>query len=247
METVFDIVSAGHARGEAILAPGRTPLLYADLRETVLRLAGQLRSVGRSTGIEIAIMNDSGTLAGRGERGEVVIKGPTVISEYENNPEANSKSFTDGWFRTGDQGYLDTDGYLFLTGRLKDHQPRRRKGKPSRGGRAPALASSHRAGGNIRTASSEAWRGGRCGNRSEIRQCSDRARDPRLCRRAIGSIQGPTQDRPAGRPAQGTDGKAATDWTGATAGPSLEGTAGGSNRYWHNHHGTTILSAGSSS
>ena len=55
-----------------------------------------------------------------GERGEVVIQGPNVISGYENNPEANATSFFDGWFRTGDQGFLDADGYLTLTGRLKE-------------------------------------------------------------------------------------------------------------------------------
>jgi len=49
-----------------------------------------------------------------------VIQGPNVVSEYENNPEANAKSFTNGWFRTGDQGFLDSDGYLTLTGRLKE-------------------------------------------------------------------------------------------------------------------------------
>ncbi len=48
------------------------------------------------------------------------IKGPNVVSEYENNPEATAKSFTNGWFRTGDQGFLDADGYLTLTGRLKE-------------------------------------------------------------------------------------------------------------------------------
>jgi acyl-CoA synthetase (AMP-forming)/AMP-acid ligase II len=49
-----------------------------------------------------------------------VIKGPTVIDGYENNPEANRSAFTDGWFHTGDEGFLDAEGYLFLTGRLKE-------------------------------------------------------------------------------------------------------------------------------
>ncbi|MBZ5610762.1 MAG: amino acid adenylation domain-containing protein, partial [Acidobacteriia bacterium] len=53
-------------------------------------------------------------------RGEVVIQGPNVVDGYENNPEANAKSFTNGWFRTGDQGVLDAEGYLTLTGRIKE-------------------------------------------------------------------------------------------------------------------------------
>ena len=65
-------------------------------------------------------MDETGNLLAGGERGEVVIQGPNVVSEYENNPEANAKSFTKGWFRTGDQGFLDSDGYLTLTGRLKE-------------------------------------------------------------------------------------------------------------------------------
>jgi acyl-CoA synthetase (AMP-forming)/AMP-acid ligase II/aryl carrier-like protein len=77
-------------------------------------------SVGLPTGIEIAIMNESGELLGAGERGEVVIRGPSVTAGYENNPAANAAAFTNGWFRTGDQGYQDADGYLFLTGRLKE-------------------------------------------------------------------------------------------------------------------------------
>ncbi|MCZ6915150.1 MAG: acyl--CoA ligase [Gemmatimonadetes bacterium] len=76
-------------------------------------------SVGRGT-IDVAIMNDAGELLPTGERGEVVIKGPSVVAAYENNPEANAKAFTHGWFRTGDQGYVDAGGYLFLTGRLKE-------------------------------------------------------------------------------------------------------------------------------
>ena len=76
-------------------------------------------SVGPATGIQIGIMTD-GKLLPQGERGEVVIKGPNVVDGYENNPEANATSYVDGWFRTGDQGYLDAEGYLFLTGRLKE-------------------------------------------------------------------------------------------------------------------------------
>jgi acyl-CoA synthetase (AMP-forming)/AMP-acid ligase II len=77
-------------------------------------------SVGPGTGVRIGIMDDAGRLLATGERGEVVIQGPNVVSGYENNPEANAKSFTNGWFRTGDQGFLDEDGYLSLTGRLKE-------------------------------------------------------------------------------------------------------------------------------
>jgi acyl-CoA synthetase (AMP-forming)/AMP-acid ligase II len=77
-------------------------------------------SVGPGTGVQIAIMDETGNLLAIGERGEVVIKGPNVVSGYENNPEANAKSYTSGWFRTGDQGFLDSDEYLTLTGRIKE-------------------------------------------------------------------------------------------------------------------------------
>jgi acyl-CoA synthetase (AMP-forming)/AMP-acid ligase II len=76
--------------------------------------------VGLPAGPEIAIMADDGTLLPQGATGEVVIRGPNVTAGYENNPEANARAFTDGWFRTGDQGMLDSDGYLMLTGRLKE-------------------------------------------------------------------------------------------------------------------------------
>jgi acyl-CoA synthetase (AMP-forming)/AMP-acid ligase II len=78
-------------------------------------------TVGVKTGIDIAVMDDdSAELRPAGERGEVVIRGASVIDGYANNPEANAKSFTDGWFRTGDQGVIDADGYLSLIGRLKE-------------------------------------------------------------------------------------------------------------------------------
>ena len=77
-------------------------------------------SVGPGTDVRVSIMDASGQHLKPGERGEVVIKGPNVITGYESNPEANATSFVDGWFRTGDQGFLDADGYLILVGRLKE-------------------------------------------------------------------------------------------------------------------------------
>jgi len=77
-------------------------------------------TVGVGTGVEIAIMNEQGTLLDVGERGEVVIKGKNVTHGYHNNPEANAEAFTNGWFRTGDQGILSGGSVLTLTGRLKE-------------------------------------------------------------------------------------------------------------------------------
>jgi oxalate---CoA ligase len=77
-------------------------------------------SVGLPAGPQIAIMDEAGRLLGRGEIGEVVIRGENVTGGYEGNPEANAQAFVNGWFRTGDQGVIDADGYLTLTGRLKE-------------------------------------------------------------------------------------------------------------------------------
>ena len=83
---------------------------------------GERRSgtVGRQTGIEIGIMGDGGELVPAVTDGEVVIRGSSIIDGYANNPQANAQSFTNGWFRTGDQGRLSPDGYLSLVGRLKE-------------------------------------------------------------------------------------------------------------------------------
>jgi acyl-CoA synthetase (AMP-forming)/AMP-acid ligase II len=77
-------------------------------------------AVGPGTGVRIGICDERGGELPRGSKGEVCIDGPGVIREYENNPEATAKSFFGDWFRTGDQGFLDEDGYLHLTGRLKE-------------------------------------------------------------------------------------------------------------------------------
>jgi acyl-CoA synthetase (AMP-forming)/AMP-acid ligase II len=77
-------------------------------------------SVGIPAGAEIALMGESGQLLKGDATGEVVIRGPGVTAGYENNFEANANAFTDGWFRTGDLGRFDADGFLYLAGRLKE-------------------------------------------------------------------------------------------------------------------------------
>jgi acyl-CoA synthetase (AMP-forming)/AMP-acid ligase II len=77
-------------------------------------------SVGVGIGLRISIMDKEGKHLGTNQRGEIAIQGANVFRGYENNPEANARAFVDGWFRTGDQGYLDSDCYLHLTGRIKD-------------------------------------------------------------------------------------------------------------------------------
>ena len=77
-------------------------------------------TVGVPAGPEIAIMGNDGSLLGADAVGEIVIRGPNVTAGYENNPKANAEGYLDGWFRTGDQGTRDADGYLSITGRLKE-------------------------------------------------------------------------------------------------------------------------------
>lgn len=77
-------------------------------------------SVGRAAGPEIAIMDETGRMLASGERGEIMLRGPNMSRGYYNDDAATQAAFRDGWFRTGDLGYLDADGYLFIVGRLKD-------------------------------------------------------------------------------------------------------------------------------
>ena len=77
-------------------------------------------SVGLPAGPEMAIMAEDGHLLPRGAVGEIVIRGGNVTAGYESNAKANAEAFTAGWFRTGDQGTMDADGYISLTGRLKE-------------------------------------------------------------------------------------------------------------------------------
>jgi acyl-CoA synthetase (AMP-forming)/AMP-acid ligase II len=77
-------------------------------------------SVGRATGVDIRIVDRNGHTCSAGTVGEVWVHGPTVARGYLANPTETAHSFPDGWFRTGDLGSLDEDGYLFLAGRIKN-------------------------------------------------------------------------------------------------------------------------------
>ncbi|HEX4097016.1 MAG TPA: acyl--CoA ligase, partial [Caulobacteraceae bacterium] len=100
----YGMTEAAHQMASNLLAPGE-------------RKPG---TVGVAAGPEVAIMNETGRLLAQGEVGEIVIRGENVTLGYENNPKANAEAFADGWFRTGDQGVMDAEGYLSLTGRLKE-------------------------------------------------------------------------------------------------------------------------------
>lgn len=77
-------------------------------------------SVGLPTGVEIRIVAEDGKDAATGSIGEIWVRGVTVTTGYLYNPQANSASFVDGWFRSGDLGSRDADGYLFMRGRIKE-------------------------------------------------------------------------------------------------------------------------------
>jgi acyl-CoA synthetase (AMP-forming)/AMP-acid ligase II len=100
----YGMTEAAHQMASNLLPPGK-------------RKPG---SVGVAAGPDVAIMSEEGKILDQGETGEIVIKGPNVTKGYENNPDANAGAFTGGWFRTGDQGVMDDEGYVSITGRLKE-------------------------------------------------------------------------------------------------------------------------------
>ena len=100
----YGMTEAAHQMASNQLPPGR-------------RRAG---SVGFAAGPEIAILDPAGAPLPQGETGEISIRGPNVFEGYENNPAATAEAFSNGWFRTGDQGYFDPEGFLIISGRLKE-------------------------------------------------------------------------------------------------------------------------------
>jgi acyl-CoA synthetase (AMP-forming)/AMP-acid ligase II len=112
MERIFEI--------PVVEAYGMTETAHQSTSNQLPPLKRKEGTVGISTGPNVAIMNAVGSFLQPGRRGEIVIQGQNVMKGYENNPEANSSSFINGWFRTGDEGYLDQEHYLSITGRIKE-------------------------------------------------------------------------------------------------------------------------------
>jgi acyl-CoA synthetase (AMP-forming)/AMP-acid ligase II len=100
----YGMTEASHQMCSNLLSPG-------------IRKPG---TVGIAQGVEVAIINEEGEPQPPGIEGEIVIKGPSITAGYDNNPQANMESFIHGWFKTGDLGSLDSDGYLTITGRSKE-------------------------------------------------------------------------------------------------------------------------------
>ena len=107
-EAVRAPVLQGYGMTEAVAVARSTP----DARKP--------GSVGRSIGPEIAIADESGLFLPPDVDGEVMVRGATLMSGYLDDPEANRAAFRDGWFRSGDAGHLDREGFLFITGRMKE-------------------------------------------------------------------------------------------------------------------------------
>ncbi|HWP52622.1 MAG TPA: acyl--CoA ligase [Pyrinomonadaceae bacterium] len=112
METVFGV--------PVLEAYGMTEAAHQMASNPLPPGARKGGSVGRGTNTAIAILDKEGNELAAGATGEVSIKGPNVFAGYEGNAEANAESFSNGWFRTGDQGHLDGEGYLTLSGRIKE-------------------------------------------------------------------------------------------------------------------------------
>lgn len=108
------------AYGQTEAAPGITILAWE--RHTFEGpLAGKIKSAGQAIpGVDLAIFDEDGNPVETGSVGEVCMRGPNVMKGYRNMPEQTAKTIVDGWLHTGDGGYIDEDGFLFIVDRVKD-------------------------------------------------------------------------------------------------------------------------------
>jgi acyl-CoA synthetase (AMP-forming)/AMP-acid ligase II len=105
----------GEVTGNITVLPPRLHRLDDDAPDARIGSCGHER-----TGMQVSIQDDAGRELGPGETGEICVCGPAVFAGYHDNPEANAKAFRDGWFRTGDLGHMDAEGFLYITGRASD-------------------------------------------------------------------------------------------------------------------------------
>ena len=100
---------------------GNITVLPAELHEIEDGPAARIGTCGfERTGTQIQVQDDAGDEVGPGVTGEICVCGVAVFAGYYNNPEANAKAFRNGWFRTGDLGHMDAEGFLYITGRASD-------------------------------------------------------------------------------------------------------------------------------
>jgi fatty-acyl-CoA synthase len=100
---------------------GNVTVLPADLHDPEDSPQARIGSCGFArTGMQVSIQGDDGRELKPFETGEICVIGPGVFAGYYDNPEANAKAFRDGWFRTGDLGHLDDEGFVYITGRASD-------------------------------------------------------------------------------------------------------------------------------
>ena len=136
-------------------------------------------SVGIPVGLDVAIMDERGALLSDGQTGQIVVRGASVMSGYDGDAAATDAAFAGDWFKTGDLGYFDDDGYLFLTGRIRE--------MINRGGEKiapqevdevllehPAVAEAV----TFAVPHADTGRGRRLGRRVAARRCGDAERHP---------------------------------------------------------------------
>lgn len=109
---IIQYFGLGEVTGNITVLP---PALHALGEDPRLGTCGFAR-----TGMHVEVQRDDGTECAPGETGEICVIGPAVFAGYFDNPDANAKAFRNGWFRTGDLGHLDADGFLYITGRASD-------------------------------------------------------------------------------------------------------------------------------